>query len=127
VAACFKEPVGKPSSEEWGQPFVSFPGHLDLLDLPAEFPHSPHHEDAPSGRSQRECARTARKAISYQFVWGVIKSLTFAWVILAIACYQGLHVRGGADAVGRATTDSVVVSIFMVVVIDAIYSLILYT
>ena len=60
-------------------------------------------------------------------VWGVIKSLTFAWVILAIACYQGLHVRGGADAVGRATTDSVVISIFMVVVIDAVYSLILYT
>jgi phospholipid/cholesterol/gamma-HCH transport system permease protein len=60
-------------------------------------------------------------------VWGAIKSLTFAWVILAIACYQGLHVRGGADAVGRATTDSVVVSIFMVIVIDAVYSLILYT
>ncbi len=60
-------------------------------------------------------------------VWGAIKSLTFAWVILAIACYQGLHVRGGADAVGRATTDSVVVSIFMVIVIDAAYSLILYT
>ncbi len=59
--------------------------------------------------------------------WGVVKSLTFAWVILAIACYQGLHVRGGADAVGRATTDSVVVSIFTVIVVDAIYSLILYT
>jgi len=59
--------------------------------------------------------------------WGVVKSLTFAWVILAIACYQGLHVRGGADAVGRATTDSVVVSIFTVIVVDALYSLILYT
>lgn len=59
--------------------------------------------------------------------WGTVKSLTFAWVILAIACYKGLNVRGGADAVGRATTESVVVSIFMVVVIDAIYSLILYT
>jgi len=59
--------------------------------------------------------------------WGAVKSLTFAWTILAIACYQGLHVRGGADAVGRATTDSVVVSIFTVIVVDAIYSLILYT
>ncbi|HOB70563.1 MAG TPA: ABC transporter permease, partial [bacterium] len=32
-----------------------------------------------------------------------------------------------ADAVGRATTESVVVSIFLVVAIDAIFSLILYT
>ncbi|MCK5809075.1 ABC transporter permease [bacterium] len=59
--------------------------------------------------------------------WGTMKSLTFAWVILAVASFKGLHVRGGADSVGRATTESVVISIFMVVVIDAIYSLILYT
>ncbi len=59
--------------------------------------------------------------------WASMKSLTFAWTILAIACYKGIHVRGGADAVGRATTESVVASIFSVIVIDAIYSFILYT
>ncbi len=58
--------------------------------------------------------------------WGAVKSLSFAWVILAVASYKGLNVRGGADAVGRATTESVVVSIFMVVIIDAIFSIFLY-
>ena len=59
--------------------------------------------------------------------WGTIKSISFAWVILAVGSFKGLNVRGGADAVGRATTESVVVSIFMVVAIDAIFSLFLYT
>lgn len=59
--------------------------------------------------------------------WGTIKSISFAWVILAVGSFKGLNVRGGADAVGRATTESVVVSIFMVVAIDAVFSLILYT
>ncbi|MBP5590700.1 ABC transporter permease [bacterium] len=59
--------------------------------------------------------------------WGTMKSISFAWVILAVGSFKGLNVRGGADAVGRATTESVVVSIFMVVAIDAIFSLFLYT
>jgi len=59
--------------------------------------------------------------------WGTIKSISFAWVILAVGSFKGINVRGGADAVGRATTESVVVSIFMVVAIDAIFSIILYT
>ncbi len=59
--------------------------------------------------------------------WGTVKSISFAWVILAVGCFKGLNVRGGADAVGRATTESVVVSIFMVVAIDALFSIILYT
>lgn len=59
--------------------------------------------------------------------WGTVKSISFAWVILAVGSFKGLNVRGGADAVGRATTESVVVSIFLVVAIDAIFSLILYT
>ncbi|MBR4489247.1 ABC transporter permease, partial [bacterium] len=54
-------------------------------------------------------------------------SISFAWVILAVGSFKGLNVRGGADAVGRATTESVVVSIFMVVAIDAVFSLFLYT
>jgi phospholipid/cholesterol/gamma-HCH transport system permease protein len=59
--------------------------------------------------------------------WGTIKSISFAWVILAVGSFKGINVRGGADAVGRATTESVVVSIFMVVAIDALFSIILYT
>jgi phospholipid/cholesterol/gamma-HCH transport system permease protein len=60
------------------------------------------------------------------FFWGTVKSLAFAWAILGIACFKGLNVRGGSDAVGKATTESVVSAIFSVVVIDAIFSVILY-
>jgi len=59
--------------------------------------------------------------------WGVAKALSFAWVILSVAAYKGFKVRGGADAVGKATTESVVISIFLVVFIDALFSFVLYT
>jgi len=59
--------------------------------------------------------------------WGTVKSISFAWIILAVGSFKGLSVRGGADAVGRATTESVVVSIFLVVAIDAVFSILLYT
>lgn len=59
--------------------------------------------------------------------WGALKALSFAWVILSVAAYKGFKVRGGADAVGKATTESVVTSIFLVVFIDALFSFILYT
>jgi len=43
-------------------------GFVPDLDLLASFPHDLHHENDVSGRSQRACARTARKAISYPFL-----------------------------------------------------------
>ncbi len=57
---------------------------------------------------------------------GLFKSLVFAWIILIVACYFGLRVSGGAEGVGRATTASVVTSIILVIVADAILGLIFY-
>lgn len=57
---------------------------------------------------------------------GLFKSVVFAWIILIIACYQGLNVSGGAEGVGKATTASVVASIFLVIVADSIMGLIFY-
>ncbi|MFZ5518360.1 MAG: ABC transporter permease [Candidatus Zhuqueibacterota bacterium] len=57
---------------------------------------------------------------------GLFKSVIFAWIIMIIACYQGLNVTGGAEGVGRATTASVVASIFFVIVADSILGLIFY-
>ncbi len=57
---------------------------------------------------------------------GLIKSVVFAWIILIVSCYQGLRVSGGAEGVGRATTASVVASIFFVIVADSILGLIFY-
>lgn len=51
-------------------------------------------------------------------VSGVGKSFFFAYFITIIACHRGLTARGGADGVGRATTDTVVQASIMVLVSD---------
>lgn len=61
--------------------------------------------------------------IGVSTLWlGLIKAPVFAIVIALIGCMQGLRVRGSAAEVGRATTVSVVQAIFMVIVIDAGFS-----
>lgn len=49
---------------------------------------------------------------------GVGKSFFFAYFITIIGCYNGLTARGGADGVGRATTNTVVLASIMVLVSD---------
>ena len=53
-------------------------------------------------------------------VSGVIKSFLFGGIIGTIACYKGLAVKGGAVAVGEATTSSVVTAVSAVIVCDSI-------
>lgn len=57
---------------------------------------------------------------------GLFKSIVFAWIIIIVACYFGLKVTGGSEGVGKATTASVVASIFFVIVADSIVGLIFY-
>ncbi|BCX81758.1 phospholipid/cholesterol/gamma-HCH transport system permease protein [Methylomarinovum caldicuralii] len=54
---------------------------------------------------------------------GLVKAPVFAFLITAIGCHQGFRVRGGATSVGYATTRSVVQSIFLVIVVDALFSI----
>jgi len=56
----------------------------------------------------------------------MLKSVTFAVLIGLTAGHTGFRARGGATGVGRATTASVVASIFLVIVFDAVYSLVFY-
>ena len=56
----------------------------------------------------------------------MLKAVTFAAIIGLIAGHTGFRASGGATGVGRATTASVVASIFLVIVFDAIYSVIFY-
>lgn len=56
------------------------------------------------------------------YLVGLAKAPIFAMVIAAVGCYQGFKVRGSAESVGRRTTVSVVQSIFMVIVLDAVFS-----
>lgn len=63
-------------------------------------------------------------AIEPSTFWvGIIKAPVFAFLIALVGCYQGLLVSGGADSVGRHTTKSVVVGIFLVIVFDALFSI----
>lgn len=55
---------------------------------------------------------------------GFSKSVFFAGVIVVIGSYYGFKVEGGAEGVGRVTTSAVVASIFAVIFLDAIFSLI---
>jgi phospholipid/cholesterol/gamma-HCH transport system permease protein len=49
---------------------------------------------------------------------GLSKTFFFAFFIGIIACYNGIHARGGADGVGRATTNTVVISSISVIISD---------
>ena len=49
---------------------------------------------------------------------GVGKTVFFAFFIGIIACYNGINATGGADGVGRATTNTVVVSSLSVIISD---------
>jgi len=55
---------------------------------------------------------------------GLVKTPVFATAIALIGCQAGMSVRGSALEVGRATTSSVVQSIFWVIVFDAIFSIV---
>jgi len=59
-----------------------------------------------------------------EFLIGVGKALVFSIVIAVIGCFQGFRTQGSADSVGRQTTRSVVQSIFIVIVMDAAFSII---
>lgn len=59
-------------------------------------------------------------------VTGLVKAISFSWAIVLIGAYKGLTTRGGPLEVGTATTSSVVVSLFAVIVLDALYSMIFY-
>ncbi len=56
------------------------------------------------------------------FLIGVGKALVFAFIIVLIGCFQGFRTHGSADSVGRQTTLSVVQAIFLVIVVDALFS-----
>ena len=53
---------------------------------------------------------------------GLIKSFMFGATITAVGCYEGLTTGGGAEQVGRSTTTAVVISIFMVIAVDLVFT-----
>lgn len=56
------------------------------------------------------------------YLIGIGKAPVFAAIIVTVGCFQGFRTHGGADSVGLQTTRSVVQSIFLVIVADALFS-----
>jgi phospholipid/cholesterol/gamma-HCH transport system permease protein len=59
------------------------------------------------------------------FLVGMAKAPIFAFLIAVIGCLEGFRVSGSAQSVGEHTTSSVVQSIFVVILIDALAALFL--
>lgn len=66
------------------------------------------------------------EAVPVMAFWvGMMKAPVFAFIIALVGCFEGLKVKGSAESVGIHTTSSVVKSIFIIIVFDAIFSVVL--
>jgi phospholipid/cholesterol/gamma-HCH transport system permease protein len=65
------------------------------------------------------------EAVHVSTFWaGMVKAPVFALLIGLVGCYEGLQVSSSAESVGRRTTRSVVESIFLLLVVDAAFSVV---
>jgi len=62
----------------------------------------------------------------FDVITSLIKAAVFACLISSIGCQRGFQVRSGAQDVGKFTTSAVVTSIFLIVVADSIFAVMLY-
>jgi phospholipid/cholesterol/gamma-HCH transport system permease protein len=69
---------------------------------------------------------TQRSLTLLDMVTSLIKSGVFAMLIAGIGCQRGFEVRGGAEAVGSATTSAVVAAIFLIIVADSAFALVFH-
>lgn len=59
-------------------------------------------------------------------VIGLTKSIFFGVAICWVGIYRGFQVEGGAEGVGRKTTSSVVTSIFLIIIVDLVFTVLFY-
>lgn len=62
----------------------------------------------------------------WDFLGGMIKTLVFGLIVSVVACQQGLRTKDGAVGVGRATTNTVVISMVLIYVANFILAAILF-
>ena len=65
---------------------------------------------------------TADALFLRDIISGLIKSFMFGITITAVGCQEGLSTGAGAEQVGRSTTSAVVISIFLVIAVDLIFT-----
>ncbi len=59
------------------------------------------------------------------FMHGFLKTFFFAFMIATVSCHKGLTTKGGAEGVGKSTTEAVVISMVLVMVLDYFISALL--
>jgi phospholipid/cholesterol/gamma-HCH transport system permease protein len=69
---------------------------------------------------------TQRSIELFDLVSSLVKAAVFAFLVAGIGCQRGFEVRGGAEAVGSATTSAVVAGIFLIIVVDSAFALALH-
>ncbi len=57
---------------------------------------------------------------------GLVKSFMFGVTITAVGCQEGLATGAGAEQVGKSTTSAVVISIFLVILVDLVFTALFY-
>jgi len=60
------------------------------------------------------------------FLIGLSKTMVFGWLVVISSGYKGFSVKPSAEGVGIATTESVVLSISLIIVVDCIFAFLLY-
>lgn len=63
-------------------------------------------------------SRVFRTLEMNDLILGLSKPAVFAFIIAIIGCYNGLNARGGADGVGRATTNTVYAASIAILIAD---------
>ena len=58
--------------------------------------------------------------------FGLLKACIFGMIIATIGCYQGINARGGAEGVGKATTNAVVISSLLILVANYFVTALLF-
>lgn len=70
--------------------------------------------------------QTANAIVAKDLVTGLVKSVFFALAIAFVGVYRGFQVEGGAEGVGKQTTSSVVTSIFFIIVVDLVFTVLFF-
>jgi phospholipid/cholesterol/gamma-HCH transport system permease protein len=69
---------------------------------------------------------TMKNITIFDVTASLVKSVVFAVIVAGVGCQRGFQVRGGAEAVGTKTTSAVVTSLFLIVVVECIFALVLH-
>jgi phospholipid/cholesterol/gamma-HCH transport system permease protein len=62
----------------------------------------------------------------FDFATSLIKAVVFAMLIAGIGCQRGFQVKGGAEGVGTSTTSAVVSAIFLIILADSAFAIMLH-